>query len=67
VFIDGEHTAAVVKAEMEAYWPKLATGGIMSGHDFDKIGNAVREWRIENDIETPLEQLVHTSWYFVKN
>ena len=67
VFIDGEHTVDVVKAEMEAYWPKLAIGGIMSGHDFDKIGNAVREWRVAHDIETPLEQLIHTSWYFIKN
>lgn len=67
VFIDGEHTAAMVKAELDAYWPKLAAGGIMSGHDFDKIGHAVRSWCELNNIESPLEHLVHTSWYFIKH
>ena len=67
VFVDGEHTAEVVKAELTAYWPKLKSGGIMSGHDFDKIGHAVRAWREANDIESPLEHIAHTSWYFIKN
>ena len=66
VFIDGEHTADIVNAELDAYWPKLVVGGIMSGHDFDKIGHAVRTWRELNNIEMPLEQLAHTSWYFIK-
>ncbi len=67
VFIDGEHTASLVKQELDAYWAKLVHGGIMSGHDFDKIGNAVIAWRKENNIETDLHHLVHSSWYFIKN
>ena len=67
VFIDAEHTSAAVKAELSAYWPKLSTGGIMSGHDFDKIGTAVHEWRSENSIESEIVFIQHSSWYFPKN
>lgn len=66
VFIDGEHTEAAVKAELAAYMPKLVIDGIMSGHDFDKIGTYVRSWVDENLPNTSIEQLQHTSWYFIK-
>ncbi len=66
VFIDGEHTSTMVTSELDAYWPKLRDGGIMSGHDFDKIGNAVRAWKTANDVKADIQHVAHTSWYFVK-
>lgn len=66
VFIDGEHTAEVIKSEMSAYWPKLVKNGVMSGHDFDKIGTAVHQWCSENSIESDIHQLANSSWYFTK-
>ena len=34
VFIDGYHGAGEVKADIEAWWPKLKIGGIMAFHDY---------------------------------
>jgi predicted O-methyltransferase YrrM len=34
VYIDGNHGYNHVKLDLELWWPKLKSGGIMSGHDF---------------------------------
>ena len=34
VFIDGDHTYAAVKADLEAWWPKVRAGGIFCGDDY---------------------------------
>jgi hypothetical protein len=34
LFIDGDHSYAAVKADIELWFPKVKMGGIISGHDF---------------------------------
>ena len=34
VFIDADHSYKAVKADIEAWWPKIRKGGMMSGHDY---------------------------------
>lgn len=34
VFIDGDHSAAMVQRDIRALWPVLRRGGLMAGHDF---------------------------------
>lgn len=34
VYIDGNHAYSFVKQDIELWWPKLKSGGILSGHDF---------------------------------
>jgi hypothetical protein len=34
-FIDGSHSYDCVKSDITNYWPKLAKGGVMLGHDYD--------------------------------
>jgi hypothetical protein len=64
VFIDAEHTYEAVKADIEAWLPKMSSIGIIAGHDYDshwpgvikavheKFGNEVKVegdvWIIEN-------------------
>jgi predicted O-methyltransferase YrrM len=36
VFLDAGHDYADVKADIAAWWPKLKSGGIMAGHDYDE-------------------------------
>lgn len=47
VFIDAEHTYNAVKADIEAWYPKLKNGGYISGHDYDRNWPEVR--RAVND------------------
>lgn len=36
VFIDAAHDYKSVKADIEAWWPKVTPGGILAGHDYCK-------------------------------
>ncbi len=53
--IDATHTAAGVQADLSSYWPKLMTGGIVSGHDYLSPVYTVREgvdtWAASRDLE----------------
>jgi predicted O-methyltransferase YrrM len=48
VWLDGDHEYPDVKADLEAYRPLLAPGGLLAGHDFDPsfpgVPRAVREF-----------------------
>lgn len=35
VYVDGDHTFAAVAADLYAWYPKVKSGGILSGHDYD--------------------------------
>lgn len=55
VFIDGDHSYAAVKADIAAWWPKLVSGGLLSGHDYrdDKdygVQQAVNEFAKGKDL-----------------
>ena len=67
VFIDGEHTHEAITRDLELYWPKLVPDGIMSGHDWQFIGNSVLQWRNHRGITTQLVNLPHYSWAFRKS
>jgi hypothetical protein len=46
VFIDADHTYEAVKKDIEAWLPKMKSGGIFAGHDylwFDGVRRAVNE------------------------
>lgn len=34
VFLDGNHAASFVRADLEAWSPKVRSGGVLSGHDY---------------------------------
>lgn len=46
-FIDADHTYEMVKADIEAWLPRMLTGGVIAGHDygaqFPDVGRAVHE------------------------
>ncbi|HAB16156.1 MAG TPA: class I SAM-dependent methyltransferase [Verrucomicrobiota bacterium] len=45
VFIDGDHRYAAVRADIEAWLPKVKPGGWIGGHDYDRpdVERAARE------------------------
>lgn len=46
VWLDGDHSLAGVTADMDAWWPHVAPGGEMGGHDlgFFEVTKAVETW-----------------------
>ena len=41
VYIDGDHSYEACLADMTAWWPKVRSGGVMSGHDYTYNGRAM--------------------------
>ncbi|GEM_PF-1950902 len=54
VFVDGNHTEAVVAGDLRAYWPKVKPGGRLLGHDyttrFPGAITAVDAWERESGV-----------------
>ncbi len=74
VHIDADHSFEKVSKDLEYWWPKLKTGGIMSGHDYMPEWNSEPFGVIEavnNFVQKHSQKLfvVGTnwkSWYFFK-
>ena len=49
VFVDGSHDYQDVKADLEAYLPKVKPGGILAGHDlqYQDVKRAVKPYKYE--------------------
>lgn len=51
VFVDGDHTYNGVKADLNSWWPKIKSGGILCGDDwrsFEGVRAAVNEFAERN-------------------
>lgn len=51
VFIDADHSYEAVRNDLRAWWPIVAKGGLVCGHDyhmFPGVKRAVDEWAKEN-------------------
>jgi len=65
VFIDAAHHKSGVLLDLNAWWPKIKTGGMMAGHDFDCPGVCEAVYEFFN----PLKVEVHkcgSSWKVYK-
>ncbi len=43
VYVDADHSYEGVKADIDAYWPKLKTGGVMAFHDYEAPQYGVKQ------------------------
>lgn len=43
IFVDGDHTYDGVRADIEAWWPKLKPGAVMCGDDYSKARFGVKK------------------------
>ena len=66
VFIDGNHTYEYVSRDIELYWPKVRSGGFLSGHDhgpgFAGVVAAVTEFSLNMNL--PVE--IHTDCWLIR-
>jgi hypothetical protein len=67
VFIDADHTEEAVRADIEAWLPKVRPGGLLAGHDYDRWGvtAAVKSVLGEGNYEVDGEG-TDKSWYHWK-
>jgi len=67
IFIDGLHTYEQVIVDCINYYPKIKTGGLFSGHDFNTISGvnkAVKEFANTNN--KTILQTENDVWYWIK-
>lgn len=72
VFIDANHSYRAVLEDMDAWWPKLKSGGLLSGHDYNhdtkwphfiEVKPAVDRWTSERNLPLHTDK---DSWYVIK-
>ena len=73
VNVDACHTYTCVRADIEAYWPKLKSGGIIAFHDFEArqygVKKAVQEFAASKGVQfylLPEDKLEDAGAYIVK-
>jgi hypothetical protein len=67
VYIDGNHSYPFVKKDIELYYPKIKSRGVIGGHDYAvlDVQKAVREFA-----EAHNDEIVHTQlrdWWIIKS
>ena len=67
IYIDGEHLYDWVKRDIELWYPKLKTGGLMGGHDYimNEVSYAVGEFCINNKkkLQTHVSEIDSDFWF----
>lgn len=69
VYIDADHTYESVKKDIETWFPKVRTGGIMSGHDYKEgmgVIKAVTEFIDKTKLTLNLTEEDYASWWVIK-
>ena len=70
VYLDGNHARKSVEADIQAWWPKVRSGGLFGGHDYSYVNpwsdvfGAVTEWTIREQL--PFVVCPCTSWFLFK-
>jgi cephalosporin hydroxylase len=54
VFIDGDHSEEAVRADLRAWAPKVRSGGVIAGHDYD-AGPVARA--VDSYFDSPVERV----------
>lgn len=71
VYIDADHRAKSVYEDMEVWYPKVKSGGILAGHDWEEIGvsSGVYSFLYDKFYIMEKEQNFYSSnndWWFIK-
>ncbi|MEZ6127140.1 MAG: class I SAM-dependent methyltransferase [Planctomycetaceae bacterium] len=51
VFIDGNHLYENVCADIQAWWPKVRIGGLLTGHDYGVYGDRTEHWGVSRAVD----------------
>lgn len=50
-FIDGDHRYHFVQSDLNAWWPKVAPGGLLTGHDYNSPKNQTGAWGVKQAVD----------------
>ena len=64
VYIDAGHTYADVRADIEAWWPKVRPGGRLAGHDYDRLRGGV-QMAVQECCGQPDQLFPDSTWCFL--
>ena len=73
VYIDANHDAEPFLADLDAWWPKVKSGGLFCGHDaydsteggrYCKVGSTIKKWIYDKNIHVEITGC--TSWWIRK-
>jgi len=64
ILIDADHSYGSVKADIEAWWPKIKIGGVMCGHDYDKPHTPGVKKAVDEKFDSV--ELISSIWKVVK-
>ena len=69
VFINADHAMRAVLIDLDSYWPKIKSGGIISGHNSNifSVSFAVTSWVKRKGIDPAnIQMLINRAWWFRK-
>jgi hypothetical protein len=77
IYLDANHHYDFVKADLEAWYPKIHVGGLLSGHDYLNGDACNTDFGVKQAVEEFVEKLSYKpqiyviaedwpSWYFLK-
>ena len=77
IYIDASHHYLQVKRDIEAWWPRVKSGGILAGHDYEgpqqitagvkKAVDEFRKWKNIKLFFKSKQKEGYSSWFMVKN
>jgi hypothetical protein len=74
VYIDANHNYEYVKQDLEAWWPKIISGGVLCGDDYEPAGvvdfgviQAVDEFAEANNLEVNIGDCWWKQWWISKD
>lgn len=73
IFIDANHAYEAVKADLKAWYPKVRSGGILSGHDYCDAVNKKGVYGVKTAVDEfmgshklPMPRDINGSWITIK-
>ena len=68
-YIDADHTYKSANEDINTWWSKIKSGGILAGHDYKEgmgVIQAVDEFVKENNLTLNLTEEDYASWWIIK-
>jgi predicted O-methyltransferase YrrM len=69
IFVDGDHSFDATLKDIVNWYPKLRSGGIFSGHDYNltDVREAVKTYMMYHNVRVPIQQTLNNVWFWYKS